>query len=106
MGQVAGVVIGGHGLDAAGGRNHAQRVEKLVDVLHLGGELFAVRLQAVAPVQAVFLHHRPAAGVVDHDGVVAVKFEGHEVGVGHAAGRRGCRRHGSGLPRSSLARAE
>ena len=72
MGQVAGVVVGGHRLDPARGRNHAQRVDELVDVLHFGRELLAVRLQAVPPVQAVLLHHRPAAGVVHDDRVVAV----------------------------------
>ena len=86
VGQVAGVVVGGRGVDAAPRGNQAQGVEKLVDVLDLGGELLAVRLQAVAPVQAVLLHHRPAARVVDHDRIVAVELEGNQIGVGHPPG--------------------
>ena len=98
-------MVGGHGVDAAGGRHGPQRVEKLVYVLHLGGEAGAVRLQAVLPVQAVFLEHRPAAAMIHHDGVVAVQLEGDQVGVGQHARRRGCRRHEGGSPRSNIVRA-
>lgn len=86
--QVTGVMVGGHLLDPSAGRNRAQGVEELVHVHHLGGELFAMRPQPVLPVLPVFLHHRPAAGVVDDDRVVAVQLERHQIGVGLLSGAR------------------
>ena len=55
VGKMAGVVIRGHCLDPAAGRNKAQVVQQFVHVFHLGGEFFAVRLQAVLPMPPVLL---------------------------------------------------
>ena len=79
-------MIRSHRLDTAGGPHRAQPVEELVDVLDFLREPPAGLPRLVIPVDAVFLEHRPAAGVVDDDGIDLFQVEGRDVGVGQATG--------------------
>ncbi len=90
MGQVAGVLVGDVGLDAAAGRLHRQLRQQLRHVPDLGREPSAfLRVVGVVGEQlSVLLHGGAAAGGVDDDGVDLRGEEGVDVAAGEGAGGR------------------
>ena len=84
---MASIVIGDFHPHFVPRRLQPQVVEELADVLHLGGQLFPLRLFLVVPVVAVLFEHGTATGHVDHHGVHVQRGEGFQVPVGQLSGR-------------------